>query len=142
MTDDVLIAYLLTIPGVSALAGDRGYPYGILPQKQDGQISGEMPAFTVNSISENSHDSIGEDGRPAAGAFQPMRFQIDPYGTTGAEVARLSQVIKDALHAFTGVMASVPVGGAWHRLSTPIQRDPDNLLYHRSMDFEIHSMGG
>lgn len=136
MTDDVLIAFLLSFPGVSALVSDRGYPYGLLPQ------TGTMPAFTVNSISEASHHSSGSDGRPELDCFTPMRFQVDVYDTTGAGVARLSAAIRIVLDGFTGVMSSISIGGAWRRVTTPIQRDPDNNLFHHSMDFEIHAMGG
>ena len=142
MTDDVLIAFLLSFSGISALVGERGYPYGLLPQSRTGEISADMPAFTVNSISEQSHHTASSDGRPELDCYTPMRFQIDIYANDGAGVVRLSRVIKQVLDGFTGVMSSVLVGGAWGRLTTPIERIPENLLFHRTMDFEIHAMGG
>lgn len=136
MNDDVLIAFLLSFPGVSALVGTRGYPYGLLPQQAT------MPAFTVNSISEGSHHSIGNDGRPELDCFTPMRWQVDIYADDGAGVARLSKAIRAVLDGFTGTMSTVLIGGVWRRITTPIQRMPENELFHRSMDFEIHTMGG
>lgn len=142
MNDDVLIHFLLSVPGVSALVGARGYPYGRLPQKTDGQITADMPAFTVNSVSENSHHVAGDDGRPALSCFRTMRFQADLYGLTGMEVHQLSEAVRTALDGFTGMMSGVAIGGAWGRITTPIGLLPDVLLYHRTMDFEIHVTGG
>ena len=136
MTDDVLIAFLLSYPGISALVADRGYPYGLLPQTVT------IPAFTVNSISEASHHSIGTNGRPELDCFTPMRFQVDIYADDGAGVARISAAIRAVLDGFTGVMSTVLIGGVWRRVTTPIQRNQENLLFHRSMDFEVHAMGG
>lgn len=143
MTDDVLIAFLLSFPGIAAEVATRGYPYGLLPQKADGQISAEMPAFTVNSISEQSHHSSSPDtGRPELDCFTPYRFQVDLYANDGATVARLSKLIRQTLDGFQGMMSQILVGGVWGRVTTPIERLPDPLLFHRSMDFEIHSMSG
>lgn len=142
MNDDVLIAFLLTSPGVANLVETRGYPYGELPQKTAGQMTANMPAFTVQSISEGSHHAIDSDGRPALSCFRPMRFQVNPYGTSGGDVYRLSEAIRAALDGFTGMMAGVQIGGVWGRITTPINFLPDIELFHRTMDFEIHVMGG
>lgn len=142
MNDDVLIAFLLSFPGVREIVETRGYPYGLLPQKAGGQLSAGMPAFTVNSISESSHHTIGSNGRPELDCFTPMRFQVDIYANDGAAIVRLTRAIKQVLDGFTGVMSSVLVGGVWGRVMTPVERIPENLLFHRTMDFEIHAMGG
>lgn len=141
MNDDVLIHFLLSFPGVANLVETRGYPYGRLPQKTDGQITAEMPAFTVASLSEGSHHAIDDSGRPALSCFRPMRFQTDLYGQNGGDVHRLSEAIRTALDGFTGRMSDHLVGGAWGRVTTPIGLIPETLLFHRTMDFEIHIMG-
>lgn len=142
MNDDVLIHFLLSFPGVAALVDTRGYPYGRLPQKTEGQITAEMPAFTVNGLSEGSHHAIDSDGRPALSCFRPMRFQTDIYAESGADASRLSEAIRTALDGFTGLMAGVNIGGAWGKVTTPIQFVPEIELFHRTMDFEIHINGG
>lgn len=143
MNDDVLIAFLLSFPGVSSLVATRGYPYGRLPQKRTGGISADMPAFTVNSISDASHHTAStESGWPELDCYRPMRFQVDVYAADGVGVWRLSETIRNVLDGFTGKMSNVLIGGVWGRLMTPIEFLPDNLLFHRTMDFEIHTMGG
>lgn len=142
MNDDVLIHFLLSFPGVAALAATRGYPYGRLPQKTDGQITAGMPAFTVNGISEVSHHAIASDGRPALSCFRPMRFQVDLYAESGADTSRLSEAIRTALDGFSGLMSGVNIGGAWGKITTPIEFVPEIELFHRTMDFEIHVNGG
>jgi len=142
MNDDVLIHFLLSFPGVSALVSTRGYPYGRLPQKTDGQITAGMPAFTVNAISETSHHAIAPDGRPELSPFRPMRFQTDIYAESGADVYRLGEAIRNVLDGFSGMMSGVTIGGVWGRITTPIALLPETLLFHRTMDFEIHVNGG
>jgi len=141
MNDDVLIAFLLSLPGVANLVGTRGYPYGRLPQKTAGQITADMPAFTVQSISEGSHHAIDTDGRPALSCFRPMRFQVDIYAQNGSDVWRVGEAVRAVLDGFTGAMAGVKIGGAWGRITTPIGFLSDVELFHRTMDFEIHIMG-
>ena len=142
MNDDVLIHFLLSYPGVSALVATRGYPYGRLPQKNDGQITAGMPAFTVNGISELSHHTIDTDGRPALSCFRPMRFQTDIYAESGADASRLSEAIRTVLDGYEGMMSGVTIGGVWGKVTTPIQFVPEIELFHRTMDFEIHVNGG
>lgn len=142
MNDDVLIHFLLSVPGVAALVGTRGYPYGQLPQKTTGEITAGMPAFTVSGISEGSHHSSNNDGRPTLSCFRPMRFQTDIYAESGLGASQLSEAIRTALDGFTGLMSGVGIGGAWGKVTTPIQFVPDIELFHRTMDFEIHINGG
>ena len=141
LTDGVLIAFLLGFPEVSTVVDTRAYPYGLLPQKRDGQISAEMPALTVNNISELSHHTADFGGRPVLSNYTPQRFQIDIYANDGAAVVRLGTAIRTALDGFTGQMGLETIGGAWRRVTTPVERIPDNLLFHRSMDYIIHTMG-
>lgn len=143
MTDDILIAFLLSYPGVSSLIGARAFPYGNLPQKRTGgELSGDLPSITVNNLSEESHHSSNpESGRPETDCFTPMRFQIDIYAATGAEVANVDRAIRAVLDGFQGTMGATPIGGAWRRFVGPIERMPENLLFHRNVDFTIHVMG-
>ena len=143
MTDDVLIAFLLSFPGVSSLIGARAFPYGVLPQKRTGgELSGDLPSITVNNLSEESHHSSNQEtGRPETDCYTPMRFQIDIYAATGAEVARVDRAIRAVLDGFQGTMGATLIGGVWRRFVGPIERMPETLLFHRNVDFLIHVMG-
>jgi hypothetical protein len=140
LNDETLIAFLLSFPGVNQLAGQRGYPYGLLPQKTTGQVTSTLPAFTVSGISEISHHAIGDGGRPETSCFRRWRYQVDVYAESGAAVARLSDAIRFAADGFTGKASSTIIGGVWLRLTTPIEREPETELYRRSLDFEIHTV--
>lgn len=141
MNEEVLIAFLLSYPGISALIGTRAYPYGLLPQKS-GQITSHMPALVTSLISEQSHHSIdGETGRPALNAYHSMRFQVDIYGNSGADVWRVGDVIRDTIDGYSGTMGAWLVGGVFGRSATPVTFLPETKLYRRTMDYEIHAMG-
>lgn len=142
MNDDVLVHFLLSQPGIAAEVGQRGYPYGLLPQKTAGQLTATLPALVVSGVSDISHHSAGESGRPELDCFRAMRFQVDVYGDSGADVARVSEQVRAALDGYAGMMSGVHVGGAWGRLATAVNRDPDTELFRRTLDFEIHVMGG
>lgn len=71
-----------------------------------------------------------------------MRFQTDIYAESGLGASQLSEAIRTALDGFTGLMSGVGIGGAWGKVTTPIQFVPDIELFHRTMDFEIHINGG
>lgn len=141
MNDDVLVAFLLANPGVAALVGARGYPYGNLPQATAGQPSAEMPAFVVSGVSESSHHSAGDGGRPVLSEFRPTRWQVDVYGATGGDAYRVSEAVRLALDGYQGPMGGIQVGGSWGRLTTPVLIDTEVNLYRRTMDFEIHVTG-
>ena len=141
MNEEVLISFLLSFPGVANLVGTRAYPYGLLPQK-NGQITSALPALVTSLISEQSHHSIdGDTGRPALSAFHPMRFQVDFYGQTGADVWRASDAVRDVLDGFTGTMGAWTIGGVFGRSATPITFLPETKLYRRTVDYEVHAMG-
>lgn len=141
MNDDVLVAFLLASPGVAALVGTRGYPYGNLPQATTGQPSATMPAFVVSGVSEGSHHIAGDGGRPVLSEFRPMRWQVDVYGATGGDVYRVGEAVRAALDGYQGPMSGVQIGGAWARLTTPILIDTEVNLYRRTLDYEIHVTG-
>ena len=138
MNDDVLVAFLLSNPGIATLVATRGYPYGNLPQATAGQPSADMPAIVVSGVSDTSHHAAGDGGRPVLSGFRPMRWQVDVYAATGAEAYRLSEAVRVALDGYQGPMSGVYVGGAWGRLTTPVLIDTEVNLYRRTLDFEIH----
>jgi hypothetical protein len=141
MNDDVLVAFVLANPGVAALVGQRGYPYGNLPQATTGQPSAAMPAFVVSGVDEASHHSAGNGGRPVLSEFRAGRWQVDIYAETGADAYRLSETIRVALDGYQGPMSGIQIGGVWGRLATPTLIDTEVNLYRRTLDFEIHVTG-
>lgn len=138
MNDDVLVAFLLASPGVAALVGERGYPYGNLPQATAGQPSASMPAFVVSGVSEGSHHVASNGGRPVTSNFQPTRWQVDVYGAAGGDVYRVSEAVRAALDGYQGPMGGLNIGGAWKRLATATLIDTEVNLYRKTLDFEIH----
>ena len=139
MSDDVIIAFLLTWPTVASLVGGRGYPYGLLPQS-NGQIASEMPAFTVATWENETSHSYTASERQDEIRYMPIRTQIDVYGESGLSVKLLSETIRDILDGFSGAMSNHTIGMCIKRGLFNISRSPETLLYHRMMDFELHVM--
>ena len=139
MTDDVIIAFLLSYPGIADMVVTRGYPYGRLPQNA-GVITAEMPAFTVALWEIETTHSITAEKRRDEPRFYPVRTQIDIYGLTGRIVAILSQAIRDILDGYSGGMANHTVGAAWKRNVLNIEFNPETNLFHRMMDFRLDIM--
>lgn len=131
MTDDVIIAFLLQFPAIGGVA--KGYPYGRLPQKRDGQISAELPAFTV-SLWDRESWHTNEDG---LSCWRPMRCQVDVWARTGKEVADLAESIRRLLDGYRGGMSDHSVGGVFGNTSLPTAFEPEVELYRRTLDYDI-----
>lgn len=139
MNDGTLVEFLLAHPGVEAQVSERGYPYGLLPQKED-RVTSEMPAFTLFMWETKPPHSICAETRRDQASYFPMGAQIDIYADTGLAAFDLSATIGDILDGFSGGVSNHTVASIRKIRTMGIERLPSVLLYHRLLEFSLAVM--
>ena len=133
ITESHIIAHLLQYPALTDWVAERVYPYGLLPQSTDGQVSAQLPAVTVSLIRGEGHYTTS-----AVKAYEVVRTQIDIWGATGATVSQIYNAIDDVLNGYRGGISTAEAGGVFRNTAPPLAYDSDIRLYRAILDYSIH----
>jgi hypothetical protein len=133
ITESHIITHLLQYPALTDWVGERIYPYGLLPQSTDGQVSAQLPALTVSLIRGEGHYTTS-----AVKPYEVVRAQIDIWGTTGATVSQIYNAIDAILDGYRGGISTSEAGGVFRNTAPPLAYDSDIRLYRAILDYSIH----
>jgi hypothetical protein len=129
MIETALRAQLLATPAVTALVGQRIYAL-ILPQKPQGG-AGWVPAVTYQRIA-----AIRENALDGATGLVGVRFQVDSWALTYAEVKDLAAAVRGALNGFAGAVGGENVQGSFLLADTD-RYESEVELFRVSQDFRV-----
>jgi hypothetical protein len=119
--EEALRDYLKKYPGLAALVGDRVYR-DHLPEQS------VYPAVSFFAVSSPRHHQVD---------IAWPRYQFDCWGKSPGETAAVAEQIRHALQRYKGVMEGVPVIQGVFENEIDLGRDPDEPVYHRTVDIKI-----
>lgn len=123
--EEALRDYLKKYSGLVALVDDRVYR-DHLPEQS------VYPAVSFFLVSDDRmHDA--PIARP--------RYQLDCWGKSPGEAAAVATQVRHALQRYKGTMEGVPVIQGVFENETDLGRDPDEPVYHRTVDIKITYRG-
>ncbi len=133
ITESHIIAHLLQYPSITDWVADRIYPYGLLPQSTDGQVTAVLPALTVSLTRGEGHYTTS-----TVKAYEVARTQIDIWGATGATVSQIYNAIDDVLNGYRGGISTAQAGGVFKNTAPPLDYVSEIRLYRAILDYNIH----
>jgi hypothetical protein len=131
-----LFAWLQGYTSLTEKVATRIFPYGRLPQSQEGKITGELPAITTLWIGGDSHHT-----NEGVECYTPGRFQF----TVWSRDAKEAQEVDNSLRRVLDGAKTVGMGGytvsAFRKASPPIQYVPTAEIWQLVTDYEFHIFG-
>jgi hypothetical protein len=128
VADGDLRAMILADPAVKALVVDRVHPV-ILPQPVD------LPAVVLNVVSV-----VPVMSHAGPSGLMKVRVQVDCYGKTYLDAAKVAQALRTLLSGFRGFARGSNVPAVFLEAERDLY-DSDLVLYRRSQDFIVWDAG-